>query len=116
MSCVHRVAQGIQRQACTLVHQEGGHAYPGQEKAGGAEQWAGSHEEGRGQEVMHDPPINDLFLLVRKRGRVGEREEGRDARDARAVGNPLRKGINRMEPSHEKQVCCNQQKCKELGI
>ena len=45
----------------TSVHQEeGGHAHPRQEKAGGAEQRAGSHEEGGGQEgLMNPPPIKD---------------------------------------------------------
>ncbi|EDM08546.1 rCG64373, partial [Rattus norvegicus] len=43
-------AQIVQGQACTQVHQEhSGHAHVRQEKAGRAEQCAGSHEEGGSQ-------------------------------------------------------------------
>ncbi|KAL1773936.1 60S ribosomal protein L36 [Sigmodon hispidus] len=44
----HGAAQGVQGQAHAQVHQEeGGDAHPRQEEVGGAEQWAGGHEEGR---------------------------------------------------------------------
>lgn len=51
----------VQGQAGTQVHQEeSGHAHSCQEKAGGAEQCAGSHEEGGSQEgLMNNPPIKD---------------------------------------------------------
>lgn len=52
----HEVAPSVQGQART---QEGGHAHLCQEKAGGAEQRAGSHEEGGSQGLMHPLPINN---------------------------------------------------------
>lgn len=49
----HGAAQGVQGQARAQVHQEaGGHAHPRQEEAGGAEQRAGGHAEGGGQEGL----------------------------------------------------------------
>lgn len=53
----HGAAQGVQGQARAQVHQEaGGHAHTRQEEAGGAEQRAGRHEEGGGQEGLIPSP------------------------------------------------------------
>ena len=65
----HGVAQSVQGQARTQVHQEEcGHAHPRQEKVGGAEQRAGSHEEGGGQEgLMNPPPIKDRSSKIKQK-------------------------------------------------
>ena len=63
----HGDTQNVQGQACTQVHQEeGGHAHLRQEKAGGAEQRAGSHEEGRGQEGLINPPPKKVRSYQKK--------------------------------------------------
>jgi hypothetical protein len=63
-SVLHRARVGVWLAAVALGDMRlllaGGHAHPRQEKAGGAEQRAGSHEEGGGQEgLMNPPPIKD---------------------------------------------------------
>jgi hypothetical protein len=48
------------KSALNIHQEEGGHAHLSQEKAGGTEQHAGSHEEGGGQEgLINPPPIKD---------------------------------------------------------
>jgi hypothetical protein len=61
----HGVAQSVHGQACTQVHQEeGGRAHPRLEKAGGAEQRAGSREEGgRPLRRIEEPSTNERAFL-----------------------------------------------------
>lgn len=73
------VAKSVQGQAGTQVHQkEGGrYAHLRQEKAEGAKQSAGSHEEVRGQKgLIHSAPINDRSVEGKKeKEKEGEKEK-----------------------------------------
>lgn len=83
------VAKNVQGQVDTQVHQkEGGrYAHLRQEKAEGAKQRAGSHEEVRGQKgLMHSAPINDRSVEGKKEKEKEKRKRRRKRKERHESG------------------------------